>query len=87
VRPSKLCSVSRLDNRPLRTANSVTAAVLCNSSLRIRFARCFSTVLTLRRSATGDALVGLPSAMRVSTSRSRTVILGHGSVAGSLRRR
>src|ERR1700730_12673422 len=79
LRPSKVSSVG---NSPLRTANSVTAAVLCSSSLRMRFARCFSTVLTLRRSPTATRLLDSPSAMRVRTSRSRSVILGVASVAG-----
>ena len=59
---------------PLRIANIVMAAALCSCSLRIRFKRCFSTVLGLTPKSRAISLLELPRAIRVSTSRSRSVM-------------
>jgi hypothetical protein len=71
---------------PLRMAYIVIAAALCNCNFRIRFERCFSTVFGLTPSSRAIALFELPSAIRVSTSRSRPVMLcpTAGAAAGRL---
>jgi len=45
--------------------SAVMAAALCSCSLRIRFERCFSTVLGLTPSSRAITLLKFPSAMRV----------------------
>src|SRR5260221_11907076 len=58
----------------LRIANIVMAAALCSCNFRIRLERGFSTVLGLTPNSRAINWLALPRAMRVSTSRSRSVV-------------